>query len=146
MASSLPAEIKQRVIALVHEQFNLQLDDFSSEIPPRTELGDLAFPLAFELAKRIKAATGEKKNPREIAAKLAEGLSNISGVAKVEIAGPGYLNIFFDRPQMFGQLVSPSPTTDHRSPITDKIIVEHTSINPNKAAHIGHVRNSVLSI
>ncbi|HEX4947242.1 MAG TPA: arginine--tRNA ligase [Blastocatellia bacterium] len=143
MASSLSAAIKQRVLALVREQFNLELDDFSSEIPPRTELGDLAFPVAFELAKRIKAATGEKKNPREIAAKLAEGLSNIAGVAKVEIAGAGYLNIFYDRTQMFGQLVNP-PTTDHRPPTTDKIIVEHTSINPNKAAHIGHVRNSVL--
>ncbi len=144
MASSLSAEIKQRVLTIVREQFNLELEDFSSEIPPRTELGDLAFPVAFELAKRIKAATGEKKNPREIAAKLAEGLSNIPGVAKVEIAGAGYLNIFFDRAQMFSQLVNPSPTAGHRSPTTDKIIVEHTSINPNKAAHIGHVRNSVL--
>ena len=144
MASSLSAEIKQRILAIVREQFNLEVDDFSAEIPPRTELGDLAFPIAFELAKRIKADTGEKKNPREIAAKLAEGLSNIPGVAKVEIAGAGYLNVFFDRAQMFSQLVNASPTTDHRPPTTDKIIVEHTSINPNKAAHIGHVRNSVL--
>ena len=144
MALSLSDDIKQRISALVREQFNLELEDFSSEIPPRTELGDLAFPVAFELAKRIKAATGEKKNPREIASKLAEGLSNIEGVAKVEIAGAGYLNIFFDRAQMFGQLASSSPATDHRPPTTDKIIVEHTSINPNKAAHIGHVRNSVL--
>jgi arginyl-tRNA synthetase len=142
MASTLSAAIKQRVIAIVRDQFHIELEDFPAEIPPRTELGDLAFPVAFELAKRLKAATGEKKNPREIAAKLAEGLSNIEGVAKVEIAGAGYLNIFFDRAQMFSQLVN--PTTDHRPPTTDKIIVEHTSINPNKAAHIGHVRNSVL--
>ncbi len=144
MASSLSAEIKQRVLTIVREQFNLELEDFSSEIPPRTALGDLAFPVAFELAKRIKAATGEKKNPREIAAKLAEGLSNIPGVAKVEIAGAGYLNIFFDRAQMFANLVKgtqhPAPSTQH----SEKIIVEHTSINPNKSAHIGHVRNSVL--
>lgn len=144
MASSLIADIKQRVIGIVREQFNLELDDFSSEIPPRTELGDLAFPVAFELAKRLKAATGEKKNPRELTAKLAAGLSHIPGVAKVEIAGAGYLNIFFDRAQMFGQLVNQFSTTDHQAPTTDKIIVEHTSINPNKAAHIGHVRNSVL--
>lgn len=143
MASSLSAALKQRVISLVQEQFNLSLEDFPAEIPPRTELGDLAFPVAFELAKRLKAVTGEKKNPRELATKLAEGLSHIPGVAKVEIAGAGYLNIFFDRAQMFGQLVNP-PITDHRPPTTDKIIVEHTSINPNKAAHIGHVRNSVL--
>lgn len=144
MASSLSIEIKQRLLEFVSQEFNIVLDDLVSEIPPKTELGDLAFPVAFELAKRIKAATGEKKNPREIAAKLSEGLSNIEGVAKVEIAGAGYLNVFFDRAKLFTDLVNSSPTTDHRSPTTDKIIVEHTSINPNKAAHIGHVRNSVL--
>jgi arginyl-tRNA synthetase len=144
MASSLTADIKQRVLAIIREQLNIELEDFSAEIPPRTELGDLAFPVAFELAKQIKAATGEKKNPREIATKLAEGLSNIPGVAKVEIAGAGYLNVFFDRAQMFGQLVNREQKTENRVQTADKIIVEHTSINPNKAAHIGHVRNSVL--
>ena len=144
MSSSLTAEIKQRVTALVREQLGLELTDFSAEIPPKTELGDLAFPVAFELAKRLKAQTSEKKNPREIAANLAAGLSNIPGVAKVDIAGAGYLNIFFDRAKLFSELVTAAPTTDHRPPTTDKIIVEHTSINPNKAAHIGHVRNSVL--
>ena len=72
MASSLTNEIKAKLIALVRDNFNLELDDVVSEIPPKTELGDLAFPLAFDLAKRIKAATGEKKNPREIATTLAE--------------------------------------------------------------------------
>jgi arginyl-tRNA synthetase len=144
MASSLSAEIKQKLIVIIHEQFQLEMEDFPSEIPPRTELGDLAFPVAFELAKRLKAATGEKKNPRELAAKLAEGLSGIPGIEKVEIAGAGYLNIFFDRAAMFSQLIKQTPITEHQPLTTDKIIVEHTSINPNKAAHIGHVRNSVL--
>jgi arginyl-tRNA synthetase len=143
MASSLTNEIKTRLIELVRDNFSLELDDIVSEIPPKTELGDLAFPLAFDLAKRIKASTGEKKNPREIAAKLAEELKTIPGVARVEIAGPGYLNIFFNRAETFAQLVALAPTTDHQPPTT-KLIVEHTSINPNKAAHIGHVRNSVL--
>jgi arginyl-tRNA synthetase len=144
MASSLSIEIKQRLLEFVSQEFNIVLDDLVSEIPPKTELGDLAFPIAFELAKRIKAATGEKKNPREIAAKLSEGLSNIEGVAKVEIAGAGYLNVFFDRAKLFSELVKESPHSALRTPHSDKIIVEHTSINPNKAAHIGHVRNSVL--
>jgi arginyl-tRNA synthetase len=144
MASSLTNEIKQRLIALVRDNFNLELDDVVSEIPPKTELGDLAFPLAFDLAKRIKAATGEKKNPRELATKLADGLKTVPGVARVEIAGPGYLNVFFDRAQIFAQLAG-APATSHQPPNTNsKLIVEHTSINPNKAAHIGHVRNSVL--
>jgi arginyl-tRNA synthetase len=143
MASSLTNEIKQRLIALVRDNFNLELDDVVSEIPPKTELGDLAFPLAFDLAKRIKAATGEKKNPRELATKLADGLKTVPGVARVEIAGPGYLNVFFDRAQIFVQLTT--PTANRQPPAANgKLIVEHTSINPNKAAHIGHVRNSVL--
>ncbi len=142
MASSLTNEIKQTLIALVRDNFSVELDDVVSEIPPKTELGDLAFPLAFDLAKRIKAATGEKKNPREIANKLADGLKTVSGVACVEIAGPGYLNVFFNRAEIFSQLSNPQSAI--RNPQSGKLIVEHTSINPNKAAHIGHVRNSVL--
>jgi arginyl-tRNA synthetase len=143
MASSLTTEIKQRLLALVREQFNLELDDLAMEIPPKTELGDLAFPLAFDLAKRIKAATGEKKNPRELATKLAEGLMTRTGVARAEVAGAGYLNVFFDRARIFKQLAGENPQAAIRNP-QSKLIVEHTSINPNKAAHIGHVRNAVL--
>src|SRR5437762_5380602 len=95
---SLPhTEIKKRLLSLVRESFNLVLDDVAAEVPPRTALGDLAFPVAFELAKRIKAATGEKRNPRDIAERLKEGLSNTLGVADVKVAGAGYLNVFFDR-------------------------------------------------
>jgi arginyl-tRNA synthetase len=146
MTSSSAIAIKQRLLALVREYFNLDLDETAVEVPPKTELGDLAFPIAFELAKRIKAASGEKKNPRELATRLAEGLKAMPGIARVEVAGAGYLNIFFNRAQLFTQLVNPqsSSQTIGRNPQSGKIIVEHTSINPNKAAHIGHVRNSVL--
>jgi arginyl-tRNA synthetase len=142
MSSSLTAEIKQRLIALARDNFNIDPGDVVSEIPPKIELGDLAFPLAFDLAKRIKATTGEKKNPRELATKLAEGLKEMPGVARVEVAGAGYLNVFLDRAQIFSQLVSLRSQSPNRQ--SGKLIVEHTSINPNKAAHIGHVRNAVL--
>jgi arginyl-tRNA synthetase len=142
MSSSPGVEIKQRLISLVREDFNVELDDIAVEVPPKTELGDLAFPVAFELAKRLKAVTGEKKNPRELASRLAEGLKSISGIARVEVAGAGYLNVFFDRAQTFTQLVNPQ--SEVSNPQSGKLIVEHTSINPNKAAHIGHVRNAVL--
>src|SRR5262245_54315498 len=144
MFSSLTAEIKQRLIALARDHFNLNLDDIVSEIPPKTELGDLAFPIAFDLAKRIKAATGEKKNPRELATKMAEGLTAMQGVARVEVAGAGYLNVFLDRARTFTQLVNEDRRSQGPESQSGKLIVEHTSINPNKAAHIGHVRNSVL--
>ena len=143
MSSSLNEEIKRRLLALVREDFGVQLDDLAAEVPPRVELGDLAFPVAFELAKRIKAATGEKRQPRELAARLAEGLRSAPGVARVEVAGAGYLNVFFDRVALFRQLIAGEPAAAP-DPAAGKLIVEHTSINPNKAAHIGHVRNAVL--
>ena len=116
--------------------------EVSVEIPPRTELGDLAFPVAFELAKRLKAATGQKQNPREIASRLAEELRSLPGVERVEVAGAGYINVYLDR---VGFLLDSIPEPEPLAPVLGgKIIVEHTSVNPNKAAHIGHLRNAVL--
>src|SRR5215510_1909282 len=131
MSSSLANEIKLRLNALARNNYNLDLDDIVSEIPPKTELGDLAFPIAFDLAKRIKAATGEKKNPRELATKLAEGLTAMPGVARVEIAGAGFLNVFLDRAKIFAQFVNEGPRSQSPDPQSGKLIVEHTSINPN---------------
>src|SRR5258706_4285057 len=119
----------------------------AAETPPKTELGDIAFPVAFELAKKIKQATGEKKNPREIAETLKSALESAEFVGKVEVAGAGYLNVFFDRVRFLAKNASVEPLPSlslSTSPDATKVCVEHTSVNPNKAAHIGHVRNSVL--
>ena len=62
----------------------------------------------------------------------------------------GYLNLFFDRSRLLGDFASASIQTTDTPADADqlsarpKLIVEHTNINPNKAAHIGHLRNSVL--
>ncbi len=145
MSILLADGIKQRLLALVNENFKINLDDAAVEVPPKTELGDLAFPISFELAKRIKAATGEKKNPRELATRLAEGLKDVPGIARVEVAGAGYLNLFLDRAQVFKGLIHDTQDSGLRTQDSgSKLIVEHTAINPNKAAHIGHVRNAVL--
>ena len=139
--------LREAVISAAHSQSGIELEQIAAETPPKTELGDLAFPVAFELAKRIKQATGEKKNPRDIAEALKTELESIDAVSRVEVAGAGYLNIFFDRAAFLSEnatvepLPSRSLSTDAASP---KVCVEHTSVNPNKAAHIGHVRNSVL--
>jgi arginyl-tRNA synthetase len=107
------------------------------EYPPNRTLGDLGTPVAFDLARRLKKA------PRAIAQELAGALGPIPGVARVDAAPNGYLNVFLDRPAFLlarlglaGSLPAP--------PRPDKTIVEHTAINPNKAAHIGHLRNSAL--
>ncbi len=139
--------IREAVRAIAQAQFSVELDQIVVEIPPKTELGDLAFPVAFELAKNIKQATGEKKNPRELAETLKSALESSEYVGKVGVAGAGYLNVFFDRAKFLKENASAEPlpathlSTDANSP---KVCVEHTSVNPNKAAHIGHVRNSVL--
>src|SRR5687767_6731431 len=132
-------------------QFDVELDQVAGEVPPRTALGDLAFPVAFELAKLIKQKTGEKRAPRAIAESLKPALERIDEVARVEVAGAGYLNVFFDRARLLSELANANATkkTDGaalvgEAPHDRKLMVEHTSINPNKAAHIGHVRNSVI--
>src|SRR5262245_50818656 len=89
--------VSARLRAAIAALFDIHLEELSVEVPPRTELGDLAFPIAFELAKRLKAATGVKQNPRDIASKLAHEARSIEGVARVEVAGAGYLNIYLDR-------------------------------------------------
>src|SRR6266404_5996975 len=136
------------------------------ERPPKIEMGEAASPVCFELAKRLKRA------PRQIAQEIQNALPPIAGIAKVDVAGAGYLNAYFDRGAFWDAAqgeaqktippglkpraaaladlvreVSPSETSseeDRRKWLSHKIIVEHTSINPNKAAHIGHVRNAVL--
>jgi arginyl-tRNA synthetase len=105
------------------------------ERPPKIEMGEAASPVCFELAKRLKKA------PRMIAQEIAVGLGRVEGIAKMEVAGAGYLNAYFDRGAFWSAIAEEKKAAEHKP---EKIIVEHTSINPNKAAHIGHVRNAVL--
>ncbi|MBC7910272.1 MAG: arginine--tRNA ligase [Pyrinomonadaceae bacterium] len=144
----LQETLRERVRAAANETFGVTLEQISAEVPPRTELGDLAFPVAFELAKLIKQTTGEKRPPRAIAEQLKTALEALPQISRVEVAGAGYLNIFYDRAALLSSLVANSEAgTASLSAATNarpKRMVEHTSINPNKAAHIGHVRNSVI--
>ena len=107
--------------------------------PPKLELGEAASPVCFELAKRLKKA------PRQIAQEIASSLPKIEGIARLEVAGGGYLNAYFDRVGFWSD-VQKEARGDCRLATgkKKKVIVEHTSINPNKAAHIGHLRNAVL--
>lgn len=141
----LQETLRNAVQETAKANFNIEFDQVVTEVPPKIELGDLAFPTAFELAKRKKAQTGEKANPREIASALQSALEKFDFVSKVEVAGAGYLNVFYDRAKFLSENAGAEPLTEKR--IGDgapKVCVEHTSVNPNKAAHIGHVRNAVL--
>src|SRR5687767_1631088 len=138
-------KLKDLIKSSAHEIFGVELDQINTDQPPKPELGDLAFPVSFELAKLVKQKTGEKQNPRAIAEQLKVRLENIEELARVEIAGAGYINVFFDRAKLLSLIALPdlgrTRQSDDERP---KKMVEHTSINPNKAAHIGHVRNAVL--
>jgi arginyl-tRNA synthetase len=114
--------------------------DMALEMPPRRALGDIAVPIAFALARRLRKA------PRAIAQELAGALDAIEGVARVEAAPNGYLNFFLDRAYWVQRWLSFRLKADATSAPAegDKTIVEHTAINPNKAAHIGHLRNAAL--
>ena len=142
----LQTRLRETILQEARKQFGVELDQIAGEVPPRTELGDLAFPVAFELAKQIKKTTGEKRAPRAIAEVLKPALEGADEVARVEVAGAGYLNVFFDRARVMSELSQIATTMSDRLKLVEqrKLMVEHTSINPNKAAHIGHVRNSVI--
>ena len=106
------------------------------EYPPNRQLGDLGTPVAFELARRLRKA------PRAIAQEIAGAFGTLDGVRQVTPAPNGYLNVHLDRAAFLMQRVAPpSEVAGHRH---GKAIVEHTAINPNKAAHIGHLRNAAL--
>lgn len=139
--------LKQQVRGAALDLFGIELEQVGAETPPRPELGDLAFPVAFELAKLVKLGTGVKMAPRAIAEQLKTKLEASAEVARAEVAGAGYLNVFFERAALLSSFAPEKPSLlSDPSMLADrpKKMVEHTSINPNKAAHIGHVRNAVL--
>jgi len=122
----------------IHERYKTDIP-IVTERPPKLSMGESASPLCFELAKRLK------KPPRALAQEIANALRPIEGVARVEVAGGGYLNAFFDRTSFFSATIGESGEGSARpGAAAPKVIVEHTSVNPNKAAHIGHLRNAVL--
>ncbi len=111
------------------------------EQPPKIEFGEYALPIAFELARKLRKA------PRKIAEEIVAGVGAIPGFEKFEVAGAGYINVRVSRAQLATALAVDRSSGD-RSPAADvppgKVLVEHSSINPNKAAHIGHLRNAIL--
>ncbi len=117
------------------ERYEISLANLAVELPPKIEFGEMALPVAFELAKRLKKA------PRAIAQELQAELAATPGVAAVEIAGAGYLNVKLDRAAMVKRMAADEHAAVGGGGFR---LVEHTSINPNKAAHVGHLRNAIL--
>ena len=132
---NLEKQIQAIVGERVRDRFGVDAE-IVIEQPKQPSFGELALPVAFQLAKSLK------QSPKKIAGEVIAAVGAIPGVAAMEIAGNGYINVRFDR-GLYGAALLKTPETPAAS-AAGKTIVEHTNINPNKAAHIGHVRNAVL--
>lgn len=136
MYRHLERRLRERVRDFVRRSHGVDLPRIVIEQPPKVELGEYALPLAFELAKKLRKA------PRSIALEIVAGLGTIEGFDNFEVAGAGYINARVNRAELAAALAA---DVKPRSEVpAGKILVEHSSINPNKAAHIGHLRNAIL--
>jgi arginyl-tRNA synthetase len=137
MILSLQRHVHDAISEAIRKHFGVaDVPAFAIEVPPTRTLGDLAVPVAFQLARVLRKA------PRNIAQELSQALGDVPGIARVVATPNGYLNLYIERAPFFTarvrQQVVPAPEA------REKTIVEHTAINPNKAAHIGHLRNAAL--
>jgi arginyl-tRNA synthetase len=132
----LEQRLAQHLLEFLRRRFpSADLPAVVIEQPPKVELGDFAIPV-FPFAKPLRTA------PLKIAEAIRAGIGAIEGIAEMQVAPPGYLNVKIDRAWMAAALARDQKPPDAVPP--GKILVEHTSINPNKAAHIGHLRNAIL--
>jgi arginyl-tRNA synthetase len=137
----LQKRLESHLRSVLAEKYNLQLENIPLEIPPELKFGELATPIAFELARKLHKA------PKIIAQEIVTALGKVEGFAGFDVAGAGYINARLDRAAVVrlvaGVADSQVPNAGPGAPIIHSL-VEHTSINPNKAAHIGHLRNAIL--
>ena len=134
-------DIEEEIAHAIEEQLRKEFQvevEVSLEQPKQTSFGEMAIPVAFQLARQLKKA------PRQIAEHLLRNLPTIPGVAGFEIAGNGYINVRLERGVYAAALLKQGSAQAAENDSAHKIVVEHTNINPNKAAHIGHLRNAVL--
>jgi len=133
-------ELKNRLESHLRDvlkaKYDLTVENIPLETPPDLKFGELATPIAFELARKLRKA------PKVIAQEIVAELGSPRGFASFEIAGAGYINAYFDRTVAVRLMTSGEDSQPVKTDI--HALVEHTSINPNKAAHIGHLRNAIL--
>jgi len=137
-------KLAAQVRTFLREKYNFDLANIVIDQPPDVAMGEFALPLSFELAKRLR------KPPRKIAEEIATEMPLPEGFEKLEVAGAGYINARMRRDVAARALASGvllgvlTHAGEGAANVSGKILVEHTSINPNKAAHIGHLRNAIL--
>ena len=135
MFHSIEKQVADAFHAHIEARYGVDLS-VAIEQPRQSDFGEIAVPAAFQLAKQLR------QPPKKIAGELVREIGPIPGVAAIEVAGNGYINIRLDRGAYAAALLRGE--AEGMSAAGGKIIVEHTNINPNKAAHIGHLRNATL--
>ncbi len=132
----LERRLVEHLREVLRRTYGLEIANIVVEQPPKIEFGEYALPIAFELARKLRKA------PRKIAEEIVAGIGAIPGFEKFEVAGGGYINVRVRRAELATAVLS------DQSPVAEippgEVLVEHSSINPNKAAHIGHLRNAIL--
>jgi len=129
-------KLLERLRAVLRDKFHIEVDTIAIEQPPEIKFGEYALPVAFELARKLKKA------PRKIAEEVVAELSPLEGFAGFEVAGAGYINAQLDRGAAVRDIATGADVEVAGAGMHS--LVEHTSINPNKAAHVGHLRNAIL--
>lgn len=134
------SQIREALRSAIQKLWEIDIPEIVLNQTPKIEMGELASPVCFELAKRLK------KSPKAAAEELIQSVGTIPGIARIQMAGAGYINFHFDRAESFRDSFKRLAVekTVAGAPVGGKAIVEHTNINPNKAAHIGHLRNSTI--
>ena len=136
MYQELKNRLESHLRDVLKAKYDLTVENIPLETPPDLKFGELATPIAFELARKLRKA------PKVIAQEIVAELGSPRGFASFEIAGAGYINAYFDRTVAVRLMTSGEDSQPVKTDI--HALVEHTSINPNKAAHIGHLRNAIL--
>ena len=135
-------EIEKQAIEAINkalDQYDVEVDrNFKLEFPPNPDLGDLASTIAFALTKKLRTS------PPEVAKDLVEKIEVPEIFTKVQNFGP-YVNFFIDYSKFSKLLLDKVDENYGQLPeYGEKIVLEHTSANPNGPLHIGHIRNSVF--
>ncbi len=139
MILPLERRVHEAIADTIRRHFGVQeVPSFAVEVPPNRALGDLAVAVAFQLARTLR------KPPRALAQELTQALAPIAGISRIVAAPNGYLNLFVDRAAFLTARVHGDMSAAPAPDAPEKTIVEHTAINPNKAAHVGHLRNAAL--
>jgi arginyl-tRNA synthetase len=137
----LQKQLAGHLRSVIESKYSIEIENVPVEIPPELKFGELATPIALQLARTLRKA------PKVIAQEIVEALLSLRdsgalpGFASFEVAGAGYINARLDR---VAGVRAVADGDGNSLSMHEHVLVEHTSINPNKAAHIGHLRNAIL--